>query len=164
MGNMKKTFSVIVLMLFTTCCFAKQICIQILQHDESVEEVSESSLVIEDNLLNGFFDAGYIVTNSPAEVSASDGQDETLLKKGLGDAFNGFSDYFVQVKLYYESSDGSFTSKPNLEKIDLLVASAKTGVTLKSGTIRNKSKKTLDDDLYDLSLCLLTEIKKAIKA
>lgn len=151
-------------MLCTSFCFAKQISIQILQHDESIEEVSESSLVIEDNLLNGFFDEGYIVTNSPAEVSASVSEDEVFLKKGLGEAFNGFSDYFVQIKLYYESSDGTFTSKPNIEKVDLLVASAQTGVTIKQGTIQNTRKQTLDEDLYSLSKNLLTEIKKAIKA
>lgn len=161
---MKKTISVLVLMLCASLCFAKQISIQILQHDESITEVSESSLVIEDNLLNGFFDEGYIVTNSPAEVSASLSQDEVLLKKGLGEAFNGFSDYFVQIKLYYESSDGTFTSEPNIEKIDLLVASAQTGVTIKQGTIKNNKKQTLDEDLYSLSVSLLCEIKKAIKA
>lgn len=161
---MKKTISVLVLMLCASLCFAKQISIQILQHDESITEVSESSLVIEDNLLNGFFDEGYIVTNSPAEVSASLSQDEVLLKKGLGEAFNGFSDYFVQIKLYYESSDGTFTSEPNIEKIDLLVASAQTGVTIKQGTIKNNKKQTLDEDLYSLSVSLLSEIKKAIKA
>ncbi len=161
---MKKSLSILVLMLCTVCCFAKQISIQIVQHDNCSEEVTEQSLVIEDNLLNGLFDEGYIVTNSPAEISTSENQDATFLKKGIGEAFEGYSDLFIQVKIYYATEDPSKPSKSYIEKVDWLLASAKTGVTIQDNTIKNEIGKSKLDELNTLSFNLLSEIKKAIKA
>ena len=58
-------------------CFAKQIQLQIVQHDDRTDTVTEDSLVIEDELLAGFFETGYIITNSPAVVSSSASDDVT---------------------------------------------------------------------------------------
>lgn len=160
---MKKIVSLFIILLCTASVFARQISIQIVQHDDGISEVSEQSFMIEDNLLNGFFDEGYIVTNSPAEVSGSSSQDETFMKKGLGEAFDGFSDYFVQVKLYYIREGSRDVNKANLEKIDWTVTSVKTGATIKTSSMKNKPT-SKPDDLYDISLSLLAEIKKAIKA
>ena len=76
-----------------------------MQHDESLDSVSEDSMVIEDSVLNNFFEYGFIVTNSDAAISESKAQDEKLYKIGQGDAFNGFSDYFIQIRLYYERTE-----------------------------------------------------------
>lgn len=165
MREIKKTISLLIVLFCSAAyCFAGQISIQMIQHDDGIDEVTEQTYVIEDNLLNGFFDDGYIVTNSPAEVSDSAGQDEVCYKKGLGEAFNGFSDYFVQVKVYYIREGSRDVNKANLEKVDWSVASAKTGVTIKNSSIKNKNTGNMQDDLDILSSHLLSEIKKAIKA
>lgn len=160
---MKKIVSLLAILFCTASIFARQISIQVVQHDDGMSEVSEQSFIIEDNLLNGFFDDGYIVTNSPAEVSQSQGQDETFLKKGLGEAFEGFSDYFIQVKLYYIREGSRDVNKANLDKVDLVVTSVKTGTVVKSSSIKNNAG-SRPDDLYNISSNLLSEIKKAIKA
>lgn len=164
MGKMKKIISLLILLLTASSCFARQISIQIVQHDDGIEEVSEQSLIVEDNLLNGFFDEGYIVTNSPAEISSSDNQDEEYLKKGLGEAFNGFADYFIQIKLYFVREGSAYTNNANLDKVDWIVASAKTGVTVQNSSIKNKYNHNKAEDLGNISLDLLAEIKKALKA
>ena len=100
MGNFKRVVIFSALLFSAALCFANQISFQIVQHDESVDCVSEDSMVIEDSVLNNFFEYGFIVTNSDAAISDSATQDEKLYKIGQGDAFNGFSDYFVQFYTY----------------------------------------------------------------
>lgn len=164
MGKMKQIISLLFFMSCAVGVYARQISIQVIQHDSGIEEVTEQSFIVEDNILNGFFDEGYIVTNSQAEISESEAQDETLFKKGLGEAFEGYSDYFVQIKLFYEREGSTDASKANLQKVDYLVASTKTGVTVKNNSIKNTFNKNRTDDLYAMSACLLKEIKNAIKA
>ena len=101
MGKLKKLCILSLLLISGSLCFANQISFQIVQHDDSLDSVSEDSMTIEDSVLNNFFEYGFIVTNSDAAISESAAQDERLYKIGQGEAFNGFSDYFVQIKLYY---------------------------------------------------------------
>ena len=107
MGNFKRSILIAITLFAASFCFAKQITLQIVQHDELSDKVFESSMVVEDELLNGFFDNGFIVTNSPASVSASSLQDVNLFNTGIGDAYEGSSEYFLQIKLYYNAAQSS---------------------------------------------------------
>ena len=49
--------------------FCSSLSFQVLQHNDSLNDVCESALVIEDEILSYFFDKGFIVTNVPASVS-----------------------------------------------------------------------------------------------
>ena len=71
MGKLKKLGILAILLISGSLCFANQISFQIVQHDESLDSVSEDSMVIEDSVLNNFFEFGYIVTNSDAAISSS---------------------------------------------------------------------------------------------
>ena len=121
-GKMKRLAILFALIFCTMNCFAKQICFQVVQHDISAKDVTEQSLIIEDEILNRFFEYGYIVTNAAAQVSASDSIDETLFKSGVGEAFNGFSDYFVQINLFFDRNETTTTAKADLKKIDFAIA------------------------------------------
>lgn len=162
MGNFKRNV-IILLFLFTgISCFAKQITLQIVQHNEVTDKISESSLVIEDRLMEGFFNNGFIVTNSEASVAASQNEDLILYNLGIGDAYEGCSDFFVQIKLYYVPSGDNRTI--NLVKADWTLASAITGNKIKESSITNKKGTSESEDLRNLSSSLVSEIKKAIKA
>lgn len=160
MGNFKRSILIAITLFAASFCFAKQITLQIVQHDELSDKVFESSMVVEDELLNGFFDNGFIVTNSPASVSASSLQDVNLFNTGIGDAYEGSSEYFLQIKLYYNAAQSS--EKSDLIEVDWTLASAITGITIKENTIKNKYSDT--KDLKVLSANLVKEITKAIKA
>ena len=87
MGKLKRLSIIAVLLFCGSLCFANQISFQIVQHDDSLDSVSEDSMIIEDSVLNNFFEYGFIVTNSDAAISDSAAQDEKLYKIGQGDAF-----------------------------------------------------------------------------
>lgn len=164
MGKLKRLSILIVLLFSCAFCFANQISFQIVQHDASLDNLSEDSMVIEDSVLNTFFEFGFIVTNSDAAISESSAQDEKLFKIGQGDAFNGFSDYFVQIKLFYERTDQTQTASSDLCKIDFVVASPKTGEKLAEKSIKNiKYDRTKKNNLSDISIDLVDQINKVLK-
>ncbi len=148
----------------TVNCFAKQICFQVVQHDDTAEEITEQSLTIEDEVLNNFFEYGFIVTNSVAQVSGSEAMDEKLYKNGIGEAFNGFSDYFVQINLYYSRDENTTKANADLKKINFALANAKTGIKLASKEMENIKLEHKKDDLKKVTSTLVNEINKAIKA
>lgn len=141
------------------CCYAGQISIQVVQHDKIQKNLSENSLVIEDELLTGFFENGYIVTNSPAITSDSKGSDEKCFSIGMNDAFNGYSDYFVQIKLYYDGE------KSDLSKVNWTLYSVSTGEKLEDSFINDfVMTKENKKDLHIVALQLISKIKEAINA
>jgi len=150
--------------MLSASVYARQICFQVVQHDESSEEVTEQSMVIEDQILNNFFEKGYIVTNSPSVSSLDDVQDENLWKTGLGDAFYGYSDYFIQIKVFYESRKGTLTDVANIQKISWSLTEAKTGIKLVDKTINDIKPINKQTDMSRVTSSLVVEIDKALIA
>ena len=143
------------LFMCANLAFAKQIQLQIVQHDDRTDTVSEDSLIIEDELLAGFFETGYIITNSPAVVSSSASDDLILYNKAMGDAYEGSSDYFVQIKLYYGNS---------LHTIGWSVSSVATGKTIKESSFESSVKALDEKGLKNISSKLISEISKILKS
>ena len=165
MGKLKRFYIFSVLLLCGTLCFANQISFQIVQHDETIDSVSEDSMTIEDSVLNNFFEYGFIVTNSDAAISDSTDQDERLYKIGQGDAFNGFSDYFVQIRLYYERTEQTLSQNADLYKIDFSITSIKTGKKIADKTITDiKIDRAKKNNLDKVSSDLVDEISKVLRA
>ena len=165
MGNFKRLSILTILFLAGSLCFCNQISFQIVQHDESVDCVSEDSMVIEDSVLNNFFEYGFIVTNSDAAMSDSAKKNKKLYKIGQGDAFNGFSDYFVQIKLYYERTENTLSSTSDLYEIDFIITSVKDGKKIAAKSIKDiKIDRTKKNNLAKVSSDLVYEINKALRA
>lgn len=163
MGNLKKITVFALCSLISSFCFAQQLSLQIVQYNESAKNVIEESFEIEDELINGFFEQGLIVTNSPAEISTSEQTDLNLWNTGLGDAFNGYSDFFVQVKIVYASPKNTTTGSANISEIIWKLASAKTGETIKESTIENLNV-SKNDDIHKLSLSLIAQINGVLRS
>ena len=165
MGKLKRLGILIILLCGSALCFANQISFQIVQHDDSLDSVSEDSMTIEDSVLNDFFEYGFIVTNSDAAISDSTVQDEKLYKIGQGDAFNGFSDYFIQIRLYYERTEQTLSKNSDLYEIEFSITSVKTGLKIADKTMKDiKIDRTKKNNLAKVSSELVSEISKVLKA
>lgn len=166
MGGIKKVFAVTAMLFMCGFVFAGQISVQVVQHNLALDYVSEQSLIVEDELLNGFFDKGYIVTNSLAQVSGSSEEDSELMYAGFGEAYEGSSDYFVQVKLYYDASSNKGSNDATqcrLDHIDWVMMKVSSGETLKSSSVKGSDKKPgTDDNVRIISYSLISDIQKAL--
>lgn len=149
MGKTRKLIIIAGLLFCTQFCFAKQVSFQIIQHDDRTDQVTEQSLVIEDELLMGLFETGYIVTNSPTVVSDSDSNDKVLYNKALGDAYEGSSDYFIQITLFYNNA---------LKKINWSIASVATGNKIKESSISGSVTVADEKGMKIISSKLVSEI------
>ena len=92
-------------------------------------------------------------------TSDSKGSDEKCFSIGMNDAFNGYSDYFVQIKLYYDGE------KSDLSKVNWTLYSVSTGEKLEDSFI-NEFVMTKENkkDLHIVALQLISKIKEAINA
>ena len=136
MGKIRHLFFIFVVFLLASNCFAEQISFQVVQHDKRFKEVTDEVLSVEDELLTRFFEKGFIVTNSPAVISESKNQTDLLWSKGLGDAFEGSSDFFVQVNIYLAEVEESEIKKDIIiDRVDWILANALNGETIESGSL-----------------------------
>lgn len=146
----------------TVCAYSKQVAFQIVQHDGRQEKVSEQSYVVEDTLLNSFFEYGYIVTNSAASVSTSEDDDSVLFAAGIQEAVEGFSDFFVQVRLYYESIGSS--QNVCLKRIEWSITSLDSGKELVQKKFTVQKDYLTNEELQKISSEISAEIRKSLKA
>lgn len=162
--KMKKIITVFLVLVFTLLPLcAKQLCVQIIQHDGTEEKIIEQSFIVEDELFNGFFNKGYIVTNSPSSVSSSDSQDEILKKVGLTDARDGLSDYFIQIKLYFEQGKLLYGRDDGLIKVKWEIYSVSNGNKIKESTIENLNKLKNNDEIRSISYDLFADLYSVIR-
>ena len=156
MGKIRHLFFVFVVFLLASNCFAEQISFQVVQHDKRFKEITDEVLSVEDELLTRFFEKGFIVTNSPAVISESKNQTDLLWSKGLGDAFEGSSDFFVQVNIYLEEIEESEIKKDVIiNRVDWILANALNGETIESGSLKK---------VNNISNDIISKINNVIKA
>lgn len=132
----KKILLTVILGLITAWSgFCSSLSFHVIQHNDSLNNVCESALVIEDEIMNYFFNAGYIVTNVPACISKSEEQDLKFYQNGYNEAANGAFDEFIQIKLYFTGSEEENikVALGNMKKISWKVVQTTTGKVLEEG-------------------------------
>lgn len=128
--------------------FCSSLSFQVIQHNDSLNSVCESALVIEDEILSYFFDKGFIVTNVPASVSKSDEQDKKFYQNGYNEAAGGSFDDFVQIKLYFTGDEKQNTKVAlgNMKKISWKVVSVVSGKILEEGSHDVQTEVSADNE------------------
>jgi hypothetical protein len=81
---------------------------QIAQYDKTRTEISESSFTFEDVMLDYFFNAGYVVSNLPSEVTDDPGG--APFARAVNTARDGSLDYLAMVVLVYDRGATRTTS------------------------------------------------------
>lgn len=159
----KRIIPLFIFMILTSGVFAKQISIQVVQKNVVTDTILDRSLSIEEDLLDGFFKQGYIVTNSVAVSSKTEDDDLECWHKGFGEAFDGFSDYFVQLKIYYSEpkTDKKGKTVRDIKLIDYNITNVKTGENLESFS---EDYSTSFEDYKKISVDLVNKINRVIKA
>lgn len=116
--------------------YASAISFQIVQHDSSQDKIRNSTYEIEEALMDYFFDAGFIVTNSPTVMSTSPDDDVAAYKKSMNDALDGDCDVFVNVIAEYDidkSSAPELDLLSNIKEIRWEIYNVITGEMISSG-------------------------------
>ncbi|HAH60812.1 MAG TPA: hypothetical protein DCL73_01795 [Treponema sp.] len=168
MGKKRLAAIVPVLLLTASCCWSAQLSFQVVQHNNTQEKVCEQTFVIEDEMLDYFFSRGNIVTNEPA-VAVKEGSDEAVWKAAFADAAAGGSQYFVQLRLYY---DTTASTNPEAVALSNLDYAAWTITDVQSGQILADVKSVVDktslgkddtDSVRGYAVKIAEQIQKSLK-
>ncbi|MBR4375072.1 MAG: hypothetical protein IKO57_02960 [Treponema sp.] len=137
---MKKYFFAFIFAFASAAAFsrANSVSIQIIQNNPGQEKVWVTSQLFEQSVINFYFDAGRIVSNSPIYISSNDSdENRKALRAALIENNDGGMDYLVRIELFYKSSNSSVPDIPklaNVEKVEWKVYNVGTGIELSSGS------------------------------
>lgn len=165
---MKKIVSVFfIAVLFCSAMFGKSISFQVVQHNKSLTEVCPTVLVLEDELLNFFFDIGYIVSNEPAVATNNASKDSQLWNAGFNASVDGSCDNFIQIILDFNDVD-SVSQNIQLgyiNKVSWKVASTSTGkiISESSSKITKPMGADSEDNVRIFAIELAAKLLKILK-
>lgn len=139
---MKKISLALCVVFFgTVCSWATELSFQVVQHNDALDTVSEETLVIEDQILDYFFNFGDIVTNEPALAAVVEDA-EGLRKTAYAIAASGGAEYFIQLRLFYSgkrSKNSANISLKNLVYVQWTITDAASGK--KIAEVKSKVRK-----------------------
>ena len=147
--------------------FGKSISFQVVQHNKSLTEVCPTVLVLEDELLNFFFDIGYIVSNEPAVATNNASKDSQLWNAGFNASVDGSCDNFIQIILDFNDVD-SVSQNIQLgyiNKVSWKVASTSTGkiISESSSKITKPMGADSEDNVRIFAIELAAKLLKILK-
>ncbi len=163
----KKILLCFLLLIAASYGFSSSLSFQIVQHNDSLNSVCQSAYVIEDEILNYFFDNGFIVSNAQAGISDSSEQDKKLWCDGYYEASDGCFDDFVQIHIYF----GKAADKDEkialglIDRISWNITSIRTGKTLEASdkTVKKPMGNDSEANVREFAVDFASHIKQVIK-
>ena len=133
---MKKTIiACVVFMAFSlSAAFAKasSVSVQIVQNNPGQEKVWATSEFFEQSMIDYFFAAGRIVSNSPICIASDDDEkNRKALKAALIENNDGGMDVLVRVELFFKKSKSAAPDVPmlgNIDKVEWKIYDVVTGL------------------------------------
>ena len=166
--SVKKLSIALCSLLCGVCCWGTDISFQVVQHNDALDTVCEQTLVIEDQILDYFFNFGDIVTNEPAVAIVPEAA-ENLWRTAYAFAVTGGADYFVELRLFYSgkaSRDPAHISLKDLERVSWTIADVKTGKKIaeaKAKVRKPASGKTDAAGVKEYAASIAEAMRKAIR-
>lgn len=133
-----KKYHVLVALLAGMCVYAHAsvVSIQVLQHDTLDKNLHSTSYLIEDTLMDYFFDAGCIASSMPAAISPDSKSDAKFENEALLGAEEGFCNYLIVVYADYDTSESRNPAADllsNIASVSWKVINVRDGETISSG-------------------------------
>lgn len=99
----RKTIVTILLISAFICkASAAGVALQIIQHNETLDEVSSLTYEIENNVMDYFFDRGCVISNLPAKAT-SDGDETSIIDNAMMGALTGRCNLLVSITVEYKA-------------------------------------------------------------
>lgn len=126
----------LILLAVTNSAFAKSAAIQVVQKFGSESVIYNASYLIEQTVMDYFFENNFIISNSPV-INQKKGQDISIeLQKAFDAALGGSLEYLIQADVYYNLQDSNNPEEAllsNLDKIEWKVTAVDSKKLIASG-------------------------------
>ena len=134
---MKKALLAAALTFSLFAANAKSFSLQVVQRNTPGDQVFDSSFVVEQTILDHFFDRGMIVSNNSILVSKDDAvKEKTDLRRSMMEARIGCMDLFVKLDLNYsvlDSANPTAILLSNIKSADMEIVSLKARASTMKG-------------------------------
>lgn len=139
---MKRTFFAFLLLCASFAAGAKSISLQVIQRNTGGDGVFDTSYVVEQTIMDYFFEHGMIVSSNQVIVSNRDeAAEKNELRRSLIEAKTGCMDLFITVCLNFALADSTNPSAvllSNINDAELAILSLETTETVATGTYSPK--------------------------
>ena len=136
-GNMKRTFFAFLLLFASFAAGAKSFSLQVIQRNTGGDSVFDTSYVVEQAIMDYFFEHGMIISSNQVIVSKRDDASEKKeLRRSLIEAKTGCMDLFVKLCLNFaleDSMNPSAVLLSNINDAELEILSTETTETVATG-------------------------------
>ncbi|MDE5581470.1 MAG: hypothetical protein K2I95_08635 [Treponemataceae bacterium] len=134
---MKRMFFAFLLLCASFVASAKSFSLQVIQRNTGGDSVFDTSYVVEQAIMDYFFEHGMIVSSNHVIVSKHDDASETReLRRSLFEAKSGCMDLFVKLYLNFaleDSKNPSAVLLSNINNAELEILSTETTETVATG-------------------------------
>lgn len=158
--NVKLCFIVSLLFLHLSL-FSMTVSISLVQNESAPQSAIKMSQIAEEQLLNNFFNNGFIVSNTPIRF---DGINFKNKNYGLKEATFGLSDilfvYFLQYNANEKTATENNSSYAQLEYINWKILSVPDGRLIKEGQKKIDGLKLQDNDPYKYVRTIMDSLYK----
>lgn len=166
---MKKALLAAALTFSLFAANAKSFSLQVVQRNTPGDQVFDSSFVVEQTILDHFFDRGMIVSNNSILVSKDDAvKEKTDLRRSMMEARIGCMDLFVKLDLNYsvlDSANPTAILLSNIKSADMEIVSLKDDAAIAKGkfsppslTDLNNNRSGVEDFAEDIAKKIQAEI------
>ncbi|MCR5612091.1 hypothetical protein [Treponema sp.] len=166
--NLCKKIIFSLLLLTGSFVSAKSFSLQIIQKNGSENVVYNASVMLEQTIMDYFYEHAYIVSNSPVIIQKKGQNIDSELQKSFDEAQEGSLDYIIEAFVYFNLSDSNNPEEAllsNIDKIEWKVVSLYDRSTIASGNaVPGKKYRNDDDGLFYFANELAEHIKKAIES
>lgn len=160
-------------MFFLTLNFANaaSFSLQVVQQNTPGDKVFDSSYVVEQAILDYFFERGMIVSNNSVIISKNDvAADKTVLRRAFIEAKAGSMELFIKLFLNYsvtESTNPTAVLLSNIKGAELEIVSVKENRTLVKGNFTppavnnsNNNRGGVETFATDIAIKIQAELAK----
>lgn len=165
-----KRFAITLIFAFSVfCAQAKTFSLQVVQKNTPGDQIFDSSFVVEQTILDHFFDRGMIVSNNSILVSKDDEMQEKLdVRRSMMEARVGCMDLFIKLDLNYsvlDSANPTAILLSNIKSADIEIVSLQDNSTISSGKFTppalsdlNNNRSGVEDFAEDIAKKIQAEL------
>lgn len=127
--------------------FGSSVVVQMSQLGVEGEKIKDTTLLIEDGILDVLFESGYIVTNLPISINVDY---STQSKKMIENAKSAYMNTIVYVGLSYHNfgnAEDKTIVVSDIDFVDVKIVNAKTSAILFEGFIDGEQKGQYETDI-----------------
>lgn len=169
----KKILFVFFICFLTFASYAKSLSLQVIQRNGDEEHIHECTMLIEQAIMDYFFEHNDIISNSPTSIYLNEADSKAASEKNINEAIDGSIEYFIELTLCYDKPEHEMAnpfSLSNVKKINWTVINLSTNKPLVSGSFSKiDESKTIETETgieefaYTIAENINKEIIKAVK-